>query len=168
MAPPELYEYIVAQLGPEAVIRFEDAALQPALHLPPARLLEVLTLLRNDPLLYFDLLESVSGVDYLGRSDTLGVVYHLASITRGLRAVVKVQVPRSEPEQPDYKPTIPSVAHLWRTADWHEREIFDLYGIHFSGHPDPRRIFMPEDWVGHPLRKDYATPEEYHDVKIDY
>jgi NADH-quinone oxidoreductase subunit C len=167
MTAAELHAYLLQQLGPDAVTQLQSHLPQPALVVPAEHLLPVMTLLRNDPLLYFDLLETVSGVDYLGRSDELGVVYHLTSITRGLRAIVKVQVARSNTEIPDYKPTIPSVSQLWKTADWHEREVFDLYGIVFSGHPDLRRMFLPDDWQGHPLRKDHTADTEYHGVLIN-
>ena len=74
----------------------------------------------------------------------------LGTLTLMHQIVLKVELPRTSP-------SVPSVALIWRTADWHEREAYDLFGIRFEGHPDPRRIFLPDDWEGHPLRKDYAV-----------
>jgi len=74
-------------------------------------------------------------------------------------------LPRWRGEVPGQLPQVPTVSHVWRTAEWHEREVYDLSGIEFVGHPDMRRILCPEDWVGHPLRKDYQMPEEYHGIR---
>ncbi len=97
-------------------------------------------------------LACLSGVDY---GENLGVVYHVRSLTKQFNCMVKVLANRQNP-------VVPTVSHLYGVADWFEREVFDLYGVRFEGHPDLRRIMMPDDWVGHPLRKDYQDPEEYH------
>lgn len=89
------------------------------------------------------------------------VVYHLYSIPFNKALAVKIIVPRDHPE-------VPSVAHIWRTANWHEREAFDLLGIHFAGHPDLRRILLPADWEGHPLRKDYQEQSTYRGISVKY
>jgi NADH-quinone oxidoreductase subunit C len=89
------------------------------------------------------------------------VVYNLFSIPFNQHLMVKVKLSREKPE-------IDSVSHLWKTANWHEREIFDMYGIHFNNHPDLRRILMPADWEGYPLRKDYKHQEYYRNIKIEY
>jgi NADH-quinone oxidoreductase subunit C len=118
----------------------------------------------------FDLLNSISGVDYLetdpkklaksGFEPHLEVVYHLSSFAHpGRRIALKVLMPR------DGQPELPSVSGVWRTADWHERETWDLFGIRFTGHPNLTRILLSDDWVGHPLRKDYEFPLEYHDIR---
>ena len=99
----------------------------------------------------FDLLVDVTAVDYLefpGAKDRFGVVYVLLNTTTGERLIVKTFV-----NDPD--PTVQSVYHLWRGADWMEREVYDMFGITFEGHPDLRRILMPEGFVSYPLRKDY-------------
>ncbi|MCS7073561.1 MAG: NADH-quinone oxidoreductase subunit C [Bacteroidia bacterium] len=133
--------------------------------------------LRDEPKLYFDFLNCLSGVD-LG-NERLEVVYHLTSIPRGHTLVVKQKT--SEPLSTEIRskefpskiyaeslPTIPSISHLWKAALWHEREAFDLLGIHFVGHPDLRRILLPDDWQGHPLRKDYQVQETYHNIPVPY
>ncbi|MHB9044503.1 MAG: NADH-quinone oxidoreductase subunit C [Pirellulales bacterium] len=93
------------------------------------------------------------------------VVYHLTSLTHQHRLVLKVALPRWKGGEPGQEPELPSVSCVWRTADWHERELFDLVGVIFTGHPDLRRILCPEDWAGHPLRKDYEMPAEYHGIR---
>ncbi len=105
--------------------------------------------LREEPGLQFDYLEFQTCVDY--PPDRIELVYYLMSLERNHRIALKVRLPREEP-------SIPSVSHLWSNADWNEREIYDLFGVNFEGHPDLRRIMMPDDWEGHPLRKDYTHP----------
>ncbi len=116
--------------------------------------------LRNDSDLAFDWLACLSGVDYV-TDGMLCVVYDLYSTTHRHRFAVKVYVDRNDPR-------VPSVMDLWPAADWHEREAYDLFGIIFEGHSDMRRILLPEDWQGHPLRKDYAFPREYHGIPGSY
>jgi NADH-quinone oxidoreductase subunit C len=99
----------------------------------------------------------LSGVDY---QSSLGVVYVVRSLTEKFEVMLKVQTPRENP-------VVPSVAKLYAIAGWFEREAYDLVGINFEGHPDLRRIMMPDDWIGHPLRKDYREPAEYHGIPTD-
>jgi len=106
----------------------------------------------------FALLLDIGGVDYPGREPRFDVVYHLVKLSaaaRTLEAVGRPERVRVLCGVTEGEPVVPSVADLWPAADWAEREVFDLFGIQFSGHPDLRRIQMPDDWVGHPLRKDY-------------
>ncbi|MDH7516502.1 MAG: NADH-quinone oxidoreductase subunit C, partial [Bacteroidota bacterium] len=126
---------------------------------PAAGIHDVCLHLRDKPGYDFDSLMCLSGVDYT--DGTLGVVYHLGSIKQRQRLTLKVIVPREDPR-------VPTVERVWRTADWHEREAWDLLGIVFEGHPDLRRILLPDDWEGHPLRKDYEMPEFYNGIKVPY
>jgi NADH-quinone oxidoreductase subunit C len=112
--------------------------------------------LKEEPELAFDLCSCISGTD---DTKDLWVVYHLYSIPKNQRAVLKVNVGRENP-------SLPSVSEVWRAADWHERETYDMYGIRFEGHPDLRRILLPEDWEGYPLRKDYEFPDEYQGIPL--
>jgi len=112
------------------------------------RLLDVCKFLKEDPELAFDFLSFVCGVDYYPSQPRFEVVYQLYSTKHHHRFRVKTKVPEDDPK-------VPSVVSIWPTADWHERETYDLFGIEFQGHPDLRRILLPADWVGHPLRKDY-------------
>jgi NADH-quinone oxidoreductase subunit C len=149
--------------------------LDPFVVIEPADLLEVCRFLRDEPRLRFELLNCISGVDYLeldpkkapkaGFEPHLEVVYHLSSYTHKHRFVLKLILPRWKDNKPEELPEVPSVTSLWRTADWHEREVYDLSGVWFTGHPDLRRILTSEDWVGHPLRKDYEFPLEYHGIR---
>lgn len=111
-------------------------------------LLDVCRLLRDDPELAFDLLVDVTAVDFIGRRPRFEVVYHLYSIGKNHR--VRLKVPLEEGD-----PTVPSICELWKGANWLERETWDLYGIRFENHPDLRRIYLYEEFEGHPLRKDY-------------
>ncbi|MDP6358372.1 MAG: NADH-quinone oxidoreductase subunit C [Planctomycetota bacterium] len=101
----------------------------------------------------FDFLKNLTAVDFEGH---MHVIYHLYSTSLRHKIMLKVQVGREQP-------VVPSVEPVWRGADWQEREVFDLFGIEFAGHPDPRRIMLPEDWQGHPLRKDYVHEPDHYD-----
>jgi NADH-quinone oxidoreductase subunit C len=118
----------------------------------PEDLVRVCRYLRDHPDLAFDFLSSVTGVDRLKlpeASPRFEVVYHVYSIQHKRRLRLKVRA--------DDGVAIPSVTGIWESADWHEREVFDLFGVPFEGHPDLRRLLMPDDWEGHPLRKDYPV-----------
>ncbi len=124
---------------------------------PAARIAEVMQKLRNDDSTRLDFLVDLTAVDRLGLAQPddaprFEVVYHLRSMTTGQR--LRVKAPVAEPED-GTEPIIDSVVALWAGANWYEREVWDLYGIKFRGHPDLRRILMYEEFVGHPLRKDY-------------
>jgi NADH-quinone oxidoreductase subunit C len=106
--------------------------------------------LRDDPRFAFELLVDVTAVDYRGRAPRFEVVYHLCSLARNHRLRVKVPVGEDDP-------TVPSLVALWKGANWLEREVWDMFGIRFAGHPDLRRILMYPEFEGHPLRKDYPV-----------
>jgi NADH-quinone oxidoreductase subunit C len=146
---------VLAARFPGAILGLEPGG-DPAIRVRPTDLVPVAACLRQDPALAFDCLSNQTGVDYPKR-DEIEVVYHLFSYRLRHALVVKVGVPRD-------RPRLATVSAVWRAALWQEREIFDLLGIEFEGHPDLRRILLPEDWVGHPLRKDYVEPVEYHGI----
>lgn len=120
----------------------------------PQAIAEVAAYLKRDPELAFDFLESMSGVD---DTEKLWLVYHLFSYKHRHSLIVKLPCPYTALD-------IPTCTGVWQAANWHEREQFDLFGFTFVGHPDLRRILLPEDWDGHPLRKNYEYPEEYHGI----
>jgi len=143
--------------------RFPDAAAQVTYYagevttvVPASRLLEILSFLKTDDRTAFNLLADLTAADYPKREKRFDVVYHLYSIPRNHRLRLKAQVGEAE--------AVPSAASLYHAAEWHEREIFDLFGIKFEGHPDLRRILLPDEWQGHPLRKEYPLegfPEQH-------
>ena len=131
-------------------------------HVAREHLLELCRTLRNDPALRFELCSSVSGVDYLGTPDRLHSVYHLTSMTYRRRIRLEVAVSAEDPH-------VPSVVAVYPTADWHERETYDMFGIVYDGHPGLTRILMPDDWDGFPQRKDYplgGIPVEFKGAMI--
>jgi NADH-quinone oxidoreductase subunit C len=107
-----------------------------------------LVTLRDHPELRFEMLTDLTAVDYHGREPRFEVIYQLYSITNNHRLRVRVPAPEDDP-------TVPSAVAVWKSANWAERETFDMFGIRFTGHPDLRRILMYPEFVGHPLRKDY-------------
>ena len=131
-------------------------AKDPCVAVAGADIVDVCTYLRAEGDLRFDSLSNLTGVDYRADGE-IEIVYHLYSYEHRHDAVLKVRVPREEP-------VVSSVEGVWKAANWLEREVYDLLGVVFTGHSDLRRLLMPEDWIGHPLRKDFVEPEEYHGI----
>jgi NADH-quinone oxidoreductase subunit C len=148
---PAALAALEAALG-DRVLETKPAAAPPIVRLAPQALIEGLTLLRDRPELRFDFLSSVTAVHWPKRERPFDVVYHLYATTKRQRLAVKIDLAEGE--------EAPTACDVWPAANWHEREVFDLFGIRFRGHPDLTRILMPDDWVGHPLRKEY--PLEGH------
>lgn len=152
--PLELIDLVCSRFAGQA-----DAiadAKDPRVHVNVESWPAVARFLREDPALSLDWLRCLSGIDYAA-DGKLAVRYDLWSTDHRHDLAVKVYVPRDNP-------AVPSVTGLWRTADWHEREAFDLLGIVFTGHPNLTRILLADDWEGHPLRKDYVFPRDYHGI----
>jgi NADH-quinone oxidoreductase subunit C len=174
MTSAEIIDVVEQKFGPTIKAKKADA-LDPFVVIDPAYLLEFCRFLKEDSRLQFDILNCISGVDYLeldpkkapkaGFDPHLEVVYHLSSFTKKHRFTFKVILPRWRDDKPGALPGVPSVTGLWQTADWHEREVYDLSGVWFTGHPNLTRILLADDWVGHPLRKDYEFPLEYHGIR---
>ena len=131
------------------------------IHIHADDVLAVCTLLHRHADMYFDMLSCITGIDNGVAAGTMEVAYNLYSIPYHHQLMLKVTLPYSQLR-------IASVTAVWKTADWHERELFDMFGIDITGHPDLRRILMPADWEGHPLRKDYQQQEYYRNIKVKY
>lgn len=153
------------QFGDDVIIAEETNILQPALIVKPDKIDEVCLFLRNHQDTWFDFLSCLSGVDYGVEQQKFGVVYHLSSIIKNHQIVLKVIIENNREE--DNLPVFKSVSAVYKAAEWHEREAFDMLGIYFENHPDLRRMLLPDDWEGFPLRKDYQNAEAYHNIKID-
>ena len=174
MRGPAFLERLEAAF-PGCVVGKNLEAVDPWIEIAPDRLVDVCRWLRDSSDSLFDSLECVTAVDWF-ESDPkkaakaawkphLELVYHLWSTVSRVSLVLKVNLPRWKDDVPGRLPEVGSVAGIWRTADWHEREVYDLSGVSFTGHPDLRRILCPEDWEGHPLRRDYEMPLEYHGIR---
>lgn len=143
---------------PSKVAEAKLDVVDPFLVVDAASIVELSTYLRDEPELAFDTLHCLSAVDYV-KEDRIEIVYHLSSLKHRHWIVLKVRLPRGEPK-------VATVEAVWPTANWHEREAYDLFGVVFEGHSDFRRILLPEDWAGHPLRKDWEWPEEWHGIQV--
>ena len=159
----------------DSIVDVNVDAIDPWIEVKGDELVGICTYLKDGAESQFDMLNCITAVDYLHTDPKkakkvdwephLEVVYHLSSTVKKHNIVVKVKVDRWRDGVEGQCPQVPSVEPVWRTADWHERETFDLSGIDFVGHPDLRRILCPEDWIGYPLRKDYEMPLEYHGIR---
>ncbi|MEP6610659.1 MAG: NADH-quinone oxidoreductase subunit C [Mucilaginibacter sp.] len=165
MSFEEIKLLLIDKLGEAVIVGEETTGLQHALLIAPNLITEVCLELRNNPKTYFDFLSSITGVDYGVEAGRFGVVYHLASIPYQTQLTLKIST--ANDRSLDTLPTFPSITSVYRTADWHERETYDLLGIFFENHPDLRRILLPDDWEGFPLRKDYKAAEYYKGIKVD-
>lgn len=158
----EIVDILTQELGEPSEIQKD--VVQPFIVVDGSRLIDYCTILQQNEKLFFDHLNCITGVDNGDKVGTIDVLYHFTSIILGHTFVVKVIVVRDL----EQKPSIPSISSIWRTADWHERECYDFFGITFENHPDLRRILLPANWEGFPMRKDYGEQEYYHGIKVKY
>jgi len=169
--PEEALAYIRLHAGEDAIISVQTDGLQSAWELETSKVLQVCGLLHQTPGLWFDMLACLSAIDDRDMQ-RYGVVVHLTSLVYEQQLVLKYyQAATGTPQDSENKyalPEFPSLSGVWPAAIWHEREAYDLMGLWFTGHPDMRRILLPEDWEGYPLRKDYTAAETYHQIKIKY
>lgn len=175
MTAADIVNRLEAAFG-AAILEKHLETLDPHVVVEPQQLPAIAAFLRDEPDLKFEILNDITGVDYLepdpkkaakaGFEPHLEVVYHLSSFSwPGRRFTLKVKLPRWQDGVTGRLPEVPSLVSIWQTADWQEREVYDLLGVRFVGHPNLCRILLAEDWVGHPLRKDYEYPLEYHDIR---
>jgi NADH-quinone oxidoreductase subunit C len=149
-------QHLKAKLG-DAILKETECCGAWTLEIDKAHLIEVLSLLKQTPQPGYEVLMDLTGVDYLEPIKGTRVIYWLHHPINLERLRIAVFVKRNE--------TLPSVVSLWEGADWFECEVYDLFGVGFEGHRDLKRILMPDDWMGHPLRKDYALTEESVEFK---
>lgn len=146
----------VAEVFGNRVEGFNEEGVDPCFKVRSDSIVEVCRFLRDDQDLAFEVLSDLTALD-LPKDNIIQVVYHLYSYTKRHQIVLKADLPREGP-------ALKTVEGVWRAANWMEREVFDLFGVVFEGHPDLRRIMLPEDWVGHPLRKDFVEQEQYDGI----
>lgn len=174
MTVEEIHKALTQKFG-EKIVGVNLETLDPWIEVKSDAIVEVATYVRDAEELRFDALNNMSAVDYLepdpkkaakfAHEPHLEMVYHLYSYLHKHFLVLKVKLPRWKDDVENEIPEMPSVSGVWGIANWHEREAYDLMGIHFTGHPNLRRILCPEDWEGHALRKDYDFPLEYHGIR---
>ncbi len=155
MTTHEIHERLRARFGDD-VGPLSEPKLDPSCTVKRERIVEVCRFLRDEPDLALDLLEDLTAVDWPKKSQ-IEIVYHLLSIPKRHVIVLKVELDRAAP-------AVDSVEGVWKAANWLEREVYDLFGVSFAGHPDLRRVLLPDDWVGHPLRKDYQEAGGWHGI----
>jgi len=155
MNAQEIHARLKTQFG-DAVGELTDAKVDPFVAVEADWIVEICQFAQAEAGLDFDYCEDVTGIDWPARK-LIEVVYHLFSLQHRHQIVLKVEVDRAQP-------SVPSVQGVWKAANWLEREVYDMLGVDFVGHPDMRRILLPDDWVGHPLRKDYQEAGGYHGV----
>ena len=144
----EALKTLISDWEPSTEFNEEEAQFLNAT-ITPGKLLELADKLRNNEATFFDYMFSLTCVDY---PDHMIMVYHLRSTTQKHEMVLKVKIDDRENAE------VETLCHIWRTAEYHEREVFDLFGVKFTNHPDMRRILLDDDWEGYPLRKDYVDP----------
>lgn len=146
-------EEVIGEIVPGALVVADAFPSEGALRLAPEHLVEAAVSLRDDDRLRFTVPLFCTAIDWLEREPRFDVVYMVRSMFLGQAVRFKVSVS----DAAGGRPSVPSLSGVWRGMGWHEREVYDLFGIGFDGHPDLRRLLMPADWEGHPLRKDYVS-----------
>lgn len=157
MTPKIILDNIQKKFGNKIIESIDENVIDPYIRVELSSLIEIMIYLKNEPMLDMDYLNLITGVDWI-KENKLEIVYHLSSMRHHHKLTVRAFLSRE-------KPIVSSMVNLWNAANWHERETYDLFGIEFDNHPDLRRILLPNDWLGYPLRKDYQFPDEYHGIK---
>jgi NADH-quinone oxidoreductase subunit C len=155
MTAQDIHAKLKAKFG-DAVGELTEAKIDPFVTVKADKIVEICRFAKAEAGLDFDYCEDVTGIDWPARN-LIEIVYHLFSLQHRHQLVLKVETERSQP-------CAPSVESVWKAANWLEREVYDMLGVDFTGHPDLRRILLPDDWIGHPLRKDYQEAGGYHGV----
>ena len=157
----EIHGLLQEKLGEKALVGALENCTPKGVEVKKESLVEAMSFLHQSEGLYFDQLSCITALDNGPEAGTMEMIYQLYSIPYNHHLTVKVSLDRAQP-------AVDTLTTIWKTADWHEREAYDLLGVTFNGHPDLRRILLPADWEGHPLRKDYQHQEYYRGVKVEY
>lgn len=155
-------EKLAGKFGPD-ILTFDSTFDGVSIGVPPEKVLQICHYLRDDPELDFDFLSFLAGIDHFPANPRFEVVYQIYSVKNVHRLRLKAKIADTEGSSP----SIQSVTKIWRTADWHERETSEMFGITFLNHPDPRKLLLPDEWQAHPLRKDFpleGSEEETPDL----
>jgi NADH-quinone oxidoreductase subunit C len=155
MTEQEIFDVLKSKFDDKVIDLTENV--DPWIRVEAEAIADVAEFLHDDEQMQFESMMCLSGVDF---PEHMTVVYHLYSTPHAQKVTLKVEVGREDPH-------VPTVENVWRVANWHERETYDMFGIVFDGHSDPRRILCPDDWVGFPLRKDYEVQEYYHGIRVE-
>ncbi len=155
MTPQEIFDRLKEKFGNRVLDLTENV--DPFIRVSADAIAEIGLYLRDDEAMGFESLMCLSGVDY---PEHLSLVYHLFSSAHRHKITLKTDLGREDP-------SLPTVEGVWRVANWHERETYDMFGIVFEGHSDLRRILCPDDWEGWPLRKDYEVQEYYRGIRVE-
>lgn len=158
MKAQEIFNKLKEKFADEVIELTDEAPSDPFIDVKLEKIVDICLFLRDDEELLFDYMTNLSGMDYM---DSFGVIYHLYSIKHDHHIVLKTKLNHDDPK-------ISTVEKVWKAANWHEREAYDMFGIIFEGHPNLIRILTCYDWEGYPLRKDYKVQEEYHGIKVPY
>lgn len=161
MTCEEIKNFLIEKL--ETAISVVEA-MQPQLVVDAKLIVPICQVLKENNHTFFDMLACITAVDNGAPAGTIDILYHLYSIPHEHAIVIKCEIPRGDANTPA---SINSICSLYLAADWHEREAYDFFGIKFNNHPDLRRILLPADWEGNPLRKDYQQQEYYRGIKVD-
>jgi NADH-quinone oxidoreductase subunit C len=155
----KIVELVKGSFGETSIIEVVDTSSPTVVAIRVDRSLAIFDFLHKDERLYFDMLSCITGIDNGPEVGTMEVIYSLYSIPFDQSLAIKLKITRAQLE-------VPSLVSIWKAADWMERETYDLFGINFIGHPDLRRILLPADWEGYPLRKDYQHQDKYRGINV--
>ncbi len=151
--------------GVQGLGLLDTSAKDPFIFVEAGSLIAALTFLRDDPACRMEMLHNVTAVE---RPDAIELVYHVCSLAHHHSLTLKLRCPRPEGGTHDtWQPEVPSASGVYSSANWHEREQWDLLGVRFAGHPDHRRLLLPAEWIGHPLRKDYVYPTWHDGIPLE-
>lgn len=168
MTPQQIHELLLEKFQ-DKIESANLESLEPHITVKAEAIADICQFLKSDDRLQMNHLNNLCGVDHLDAKTGTGrieVVYHMQSYPHRHRICIKVALPRTG-DGPNGLPKCPSICKVWDVANWHEREAFDLFGIHFEGHPKLVRILCDEGWEGHPLRKDYVFPTHYQGMRAN-